>query len=174
MALREDAQDLQDSSLFLDALLCEEDGFDQDSADGDDDGHDDSDSTVGDLSFLPFMLSESDLLYEDSELVSLISKEGETHLNLNDVICDESLLKAREEAVRWISKACAHYGFSALTIVLSVNYFDRFFTSLTFQKDKPWMAQLAAVSCLALAAKVEEIQVPLLLDLQVCSFIYDV
>ncbi|CAI9770268.1 unnamed protein product [Fraxinus pennsylvanica] len=35
------------------------------------------------------------------------------------------------------------------------------------QKDKPWMSQLAAVACLSLAAKVEETQVPLLLDLQV-------
>ncbi|CAI9752876.1 unnamed protein product [Fraxinus pennsylvanica] len=34
-------------------------------------------------------------------------------------------------------------------------------------KDKPWMSQLTAVACLSLAAKVEETQVPLLLDLQV-------
>ncbi|XP_065863694.1 cyclin-D3-1-like isoform X4 [Euphorbia lathyris] len=36
-----------------------------------------------------------------------------------------------------------------------------------FTRDKPWMPQLAAVACLFLAAKVEETQVPLLLDLQV-------
>ncbi|KAF9607027.1 hypothetical protein IFM89_030800 [Coptis chinensis] len=64
-------------------------------------------------------------------------------------------------------KVDAHYGFSALTAVLAVNYLDRFMSSLRFQKDKPWMTQLAAVACLSVAAKVEETQVPLLLDLQV-------
>ncbi|XP_028764149.1 cyclin-D3-3 [Neltuma alba] len=165
MALREEAQDLQDSSLFLDALLCEEHGFDQESAE-EEEVHD-SDSAVRDPSSLPLNLLENDLFWEDAELVSLISKEGETHLNLDSLIADEPLQKAREDAVRWISKVCAHYGFSTLTTVLSVNYFDRFVMSLTFQKDKPWMTQLAAVACLALAAKVEEIRVPLLLDLQV-------
>ncbi|GFQ00184.1 cyclin-d3-3 [Phtheirospermum japonicum] len=59
-----------------------------------------------------------------------------------------------------------YYGFSALTAVLAVNYYDRFITSLCFQKDKPWMSQLASVACLSIAAKVEETQVTFLLDLQ--------
>ncbi|KAK4262338.1 hypothetical protein QN277_027909 [Acacia crassicarpa] len=166
MAVREAAHDLQDSSLVLDSLLCEEDGFDQEESPERDVLDDDSDSAVRDPSSLPFILLENDLFWEEAEFVSLISKEGETHLNSNNLISDKTLQKAREEAVRWISKVCGHYGFSALTTVLSVNYLDRFVTSLTFQKDKPWMTQLAAVACLALAAKVEEIQVPLLLDLQ--------
>ncbi|KAH0752220.1 hypothetical protein KY285_005368 [Solanum tuberosum] len=37
------------------------------------------------------------------------------------------------------------------------------------QKDKPWMSQLAAVASLSIAAKMEETQVPLLLDLQVAD-----
>lgn len=59
-----------------------------------------------------------------------------------------------------------------MTAVLAANYYDRFVTSFCFQKDKPWMSQLAAVACLSIAAKVEETQVPLLLDLQVSFFIY--
>ncbi|KAE7999652.1 hypothetical protein FH972_004058 [Carpinus fangiana] len=74
---------------------------------------------------------------------------------------------ARKGAVDWILTVKAHYGFSALTAVLAVNYFDRFASSRTFQREIPWMSQLAAVACLSLAAKVEEIDVPLLLDLQV-------
>ncbi|KAH0695603.1 hypothetical protein KY284_015657 [Solanum tuberosum] len=62
-----------------------------------------------------------------------------------------------------------HYGFNALTAVLAVNYFDRFISGVLFQKVKPWMSQLVAVACLSIAAKVEEIQVPLLLDLQVSN-----
>lgn len=170
MALREEAHDLQDSSLALDALLCEEDGFEEDSAECNTKGDSDNyDSTVRNPSSLPLILFDNDLLWEDDELVSLISKEGETHFSSNqNLIADGLLERAREEAVRWISKVCAHYGFCALTTVLAVNYFDRFITSLRFQKDKPWMTQLTAVSCLSLAAKVEETQVPLLLDLQVC------
>ncbi|KAJ0522380.1 putative cyclin domain-containing protein [Helianthus annuus] len=44
---------------------------------------------------------------------------------------------------------------------------EQFLSSLHFQQDKPWMIQLLAVTSLSLAAKVEETQVPSLLDLQV-------
>ena len=64
-------------------------------------------------------------------------------------------------------KVNAHYGFSVVTAFLAINYLDRLLSSLHFQRDKPWMIQLAAVTCLSLAAKVEETQVPLLLNLQV-------
>ena len=38
------------------------------------------------------------------------------------------------------------------------------------QKGKAWMIQLLSVACLSLAAKMEETEVPLLLDLQVMEF----
>ncbi|KAM3398454.1 hypothetical protein P3S68_001969 [Capsicum galapagoense] len=62
-----------------------------------------------------------------------------------------------------------YYGFIAATAILAVNYFDRFIFGFYFQKDKPSMSQLAAVACLSIAAKIEETQVPLLLDLQVAD-----
>ncbi|KAE8708430.1 Cyclin-D3-2 [Hibiscus syriacus] len=74
---------------------------------------------------------------------------------------------ARRDAVEWMLKVHARYGFTAHTAVFSVNYLDRFLSTFQFQRDKPWMIQLLAVTCLSLAAKVEETQVPLLLDLQV-------
>lgn len=101
-------------------------------------------------------------LWENDELETLLCKEKNTHLDY-----DENLMVLRQECVDWMIRVGTHYGFVALTIVLSVNYFDRFLMSSCFQKDKPWMCQLAAVSCLSLASKVEEIQAPLLLDLQV-------
>ncbi|CAK8576051.1 unnamed protein product [Lathyrus sativus] len=155
----------QQSPSFLDALLCEEHNFEDD----------DSDATVTDsedpsgakLHYLPFVLLRNDVFWESDELVSLISKEGETRLCCGNLVGDGSLEEIRVEVVNWISKVCAHYGFSTLTTVLAVNYFDRFITSLKFQKDKPWMTQLTAVACLSLAAKMEETHVPLLLDFQV-------
>lgn len=40
--------------------------------------------------------------------------------------------------------------------------------ALNLQKGKAWTTQLLAVACLSLAAKMEETEVPLSLDLQVC------
>jgi cyclin D3 len=162
----------QQSPSFLDALLCQEQNtFEEDDSDA---NVTDSETCVENpstkLQSLPIILLENDLFWEHDELVSLIFKEKETHLfSFNDVIVDGSLEDSRLEAVNWVSKVCSHYGFSTLTTVLAVNYFDRFVTSLLFQKDKPWMTQLTAVACLSLAAKMEETHVPLLLDLQVCS-----
>ncbi|GMI63353.1 CYCLIN D3;3 [Hibiscus trionum] len=126
---------------------------------------------------VPLFINEHDLFWEDNELISLMSKEKQTRVGNIDVCSDESLVSARKKALDWVFKVKAHYGFNALTIVLVVNYFDRFILSFKFQKDKPWIGQLAVVACLslALAAKVEETQVSLLLDLQVeeAEYVFD-
>ncbi|KAL8199327.1 hypothetical protein R6Q57_012895 [Mikania cordata] len=111
-----------------------------------------------------FSRFQHDLLWEEDELHSLLSKEKNMNSHL---IFDESLIILRKESVDWINRVGTHYGFVALTTVLAVNYFDRFLTSPSFQRDKPWMNQLVAVACVSLASKVEEIQAPLLLDLQI-------
>ncbi|XP_061341882.1 cyclin-D3-2 [Gastrolobium bilobum] len=140
----------------LSFLLCEEQcTFEEDSRPNNDD------PTLIKPSTLPLILLQSDLFLEHDDLLSLISKERGTHFV-------GTLLEAsRRDAVSWISRVSVLYGFTALTTVLAVNYFDRFITSPRFQRDKPWMTQLTAVACLSLAAKMEETQVPLLLDLQV-------
>ncbi|KAF3556389.1 hypothetical protein F2Q69_00016449 [Brassica cretica] len=63
--------------------------------------------------------------------------------------------------------ACAHYNFGTLCICLSMNYLDRFLASYDLPKDKTWALQLLAVSCLSLAAKMEESDVPQTVELQV-------
>ncbi|CAN6203916.1 unnamed protein product [Urochloa humidicola] len=77
----------------------------------------------------------------------------------------------REAAVGWACGAAARLGFSALTAALAAAYLDRCFLAGGALRlgDRPWMARLAAVACVALAAKVEETRVPLLLDLQLCA-----
>ena len=42
-----------------------------------------------------------------------------------------------------------------------------FLLMLQLEKGKAWMMQLLAVACLSIAAKMEETEVPLSLDLQV-------
>ncbi|KAG8049422.1 hypothetical protein GUJ93_ZPchr0009g1153 [Zizania palustris] len=76
----------------------------------------------------------------------------------------------REAAVGWALLAAARLGFSPLTAALAVAYLDRCFLGGAMRLgDRPWMSRLAAVACVALASKVEETTVPLLLDLQLCA-----
>ncbi|KAK6137021.1 hypothetical protein DH2020_029237 [Rehmannia glutinosa] len=89
--------------------------------------------------------------WDDEELQSLFIKEKETcFTSETKTRFSLSSPAARKEAVEWVLKLNAHYGFSPLTAILAVNYLDRFLFSLGFQKDdnKPWMMQLAAVTWL--------------------------
>ncbi|XP_076956274.1 cyclin-D3-2-like [Bidens hawaiensis] len=154
------------SSCFLDTLFCNEE---QDSYYYEDEFTQTTLQDSCDEHFPP--LDQVDLSWEHEELVSLLAKEQEQE---QQDPCGFAFgkngpygLVARKEAVDWILKVKGCYGFTPLTAILAVNYVDRFLSSLHFEEDKPWMIQLVAVSCLSLAAKVEETQVPLLLDLQI-------
>lgn len=163
------------SSFLLDALYCEEERWEEEEEDEclqqeacEKYGNVDNDGVDPSSTLLPLLLLEQDLFWEDEELLSLFSKEEQqASLGAGNGEMDGALAVARRQAVEWMMKVNAHYGFSAVTAILAINYLDRFLSSPHFQRDKPWMIQLAAVTCLSLAAKVEETQVPLLLDLQV-------
>ncbi|GMI74575.1 CYCLIN D3;1 [Hibiscus trionum] len=142
--------------FLLDALYCQEDGVAQVSEEEDSSS---SSNNGGTRSFFPLLL-EQDLFLEDDELLSLFSKEEDEFLTL-------SRREVHRQAVEWMLSVNTRHGFTALTAVLSVNYLDRFLSSFRLQSDEPWLIQLVAVTCLSLAAKVEETHVPLLLDLQV-------
>ncbi|XP_057771156.1 cyclin-D3-3 [Salvia miltiorrhiza] len=147
---------------IFDALYCEEERFD-------DDGGESKIEDLGEIQKPPFaILPDHDFFWEEEELKNLLLKEkNESSLIYNELDFDSSLKSARSEAISWMLKVIRRYAFNAATAALAVNYYDRFVTSCCFQKEKPWMSQLAAVACLSVAAKVEETQVPLLLDLQV-------
>lgn len=158
------AQIPQNPPFLLDSLYCQEDTYSY----SDDEQQQESyhiDETAPDP---PQKLLEHDLFWEDEELASLLSKERENPLFNDTEKKNPSLIRARNDAVDWILSVNTYFSFSALTSLLAVDYLDRFLFNFHFQKDKPWMTQLAAVACLSLAAKVEETDVPLLLDLQVC------
>ncbi|KAJ6328043.1 hypothetical protein OIU77_009851 [Salix suchowensis] len=162
-------QDQQNPTLLYDALYCSEENWvdevREDCFRDELEGESYSSNNSIKLDTFPILL-EQDLSWEDEELSALFAREEQNHL-CKDLETNPSLSRARCEAVEWILKVNAHYSFTALTAVLAVNYLDRFLFSVQLQKEKPWMTQLAAVSCLSLAAKVEETQVPLLLDFQV-------
>uniref|UniRef100_A0A7N0UDJ7 Cyclin-like domain-containing protein n=1 Tax=Kalanchoe fedtschenkoi TaxID=63787 RepID=A0A7N0UDJ7_KALFE len=145
--------------LVGDALYCDEEPFD-------DLGHVDSGLECGDCGQRPelFLNLSPDDDDDDNELALLLEKEEHGGCG-----CGEDG-EERSRAVEWLVRTNCHHGFSPLTAVLAVDYFDRFVASLGGLRrdiDKPWMGQLVAVACLSLAAKVEEVEVPLLVDLQV-------
>ncbi|XP_042490672.1 cyclin-D4-1-like [Macadamia integrifolia] len=83
-------------------------------------------------------------------------------------------VSARNDSVDWIYKVYRHYSFEPLTACLAVNYMDRFLSEYELLRGsndcnnkESWTYQLLSVSCLSVAAKMEEINVPMSGDLQV-------
>lgn len=133
----------------FDALFCEED-------------QSDLEDPIENALFPIFSPQNALLLEDDDELLYLFSKERQTQTDLNPNLSIE-----RESAVDWVIRVNSYHGFSNLTAILAINYLDRFVSAAELQREKPWMMHLVAVTSLSLAAKVEETQVPLLLDFQV-------
>ncbi|XP_043692770.1 cyclin-D4-1-like [Telopea speciosissima] len=83
-------------------------------------------------------------------------------------------VSARNDSVDWIYKVYRHYSFEPLTACLAVNYLDRFLSEYELPRGssdcnntEPWKYQLLSLSCLSVAAKMEETSVPMSVDLQV-------
>eukprot|EP00250_Pteridium_aquilinum_P028292 c3690_g1_i1 orf=269-1381(-) len=74
---------------------------------------------------------------------------------------------SRKKAVSWLLKMGEFFKFTAYTSSLSINYLDRFLSLHHLPTGNAWTLQLLSVACLSLAAKMEEIEAPVLLDLQV-------
>ncbi|CAM8992797.1 hypothetical protein QQ045_006723 [Rhodiola kirilowii] len=155
-------------STLIDALYCNEELFDELG-----DGDFGLECCDGDQKTELF--GERDLVFDgdEDELARLLVKEESG--GCVGVIEDAEVVEDRSRAVEWLVKVNCYFGFSPLTCVLAVDYFDRFARSLGLRSDKPWMGQLVAVACLSLAAKMEEVEVPLLLDLQVeeCKYVFE-
>ncbi|KAL8156181.1 cyclin-D3-1-like [Apium graveolens] len=151
-----DQQETQ--SLSLESLLCEEE-----------DAFESLEQETSDKK-CNFDLVKEDLSWEDEELVSMFSREKQTHVFLEEK--DHAMVVARRRAIEWMLKVKAYFGFSCLTTFLAINYLDRFLCSFEIENDKPWMMHIVAISCLFLAAKIEETKVPTLLDLQVVNSNY--
>ncbi|KAK3432328.1 hypothetical protein EUGRSUZ_E04223 [Eucalyptus grandis] len=110
---------------------------------------------------------------DELELQSLLSREERAHseplfCSYRDRLQEDSALdRSRREAIKWTHRVCQRYAFSCITEILSVDYFDRLLANIRIAEMKPWMVQLVAVTCLSLAAKVNETHVPTLSAFQV-------
>ncbi|CAH9089957.1 unnamed protein product [Cuscuta europaea] len=124
---------------------------------------------------LIFGSSDSDPLIDfpvlsEESFVLMVEREGQhlpAHDYLNRLRTGDLDLSRRTEALDWIWKAHSHFGFGEFSLCLAINFLDRFLSMYELPRSKTWIVQLLAVACLSLAAKVEEISVPLTVGLQV-------
>ncbi|KAL8549218.1 hypothetical protein ACS0TY_008171 [Phlomoides rotata] len=75
-------------------------------------------------------------------------------------------LSMRREALDWMIKVYAHHNFGEMSLYLAMNYLDRFLSVCSIHEGNGWTIQLAAISCLLIAAKFEEVYVPSTLEMQ--------
>ncbi|MCO5581872.1 hypothetical protein L7F22_035761 [Adiantum nelumboides] len=102
---------------------------------------------------IPFLLNKQ-LDYKPGDGYS-------TNLQSNPMLCE-----ARCNAARWMTKAHVSHKFSPVTVAMAMNYLDRYLQKSFTLPWKSWMMELLSVACLSVAAKMEEVDVPALLDLQ--------
>ncbi|XP_059461505.1 cyclin-D5-1-like [Corylus avellana] len=100
---------------------------------------------------------------EDEYMEMLFEREICYGFKRNKSLATGNWLKcARLEAITWILNTRAAFGFRFKTIYLSLTYFDRFLSRRSIESEKLWAIRLLSVACLSLAAKMEEVKVPLL------------
>ncbi|KAK4782300.1 hypothetical protein SAY86_016402 [Trapa natans] len=105
---------------------------------------------------------------EDEEYVNMLfdreTSSGSFHCTEDRWSSGDWIKRARVEAFSWIITTRAFFGFQFPTAYLSMTYFDRFLSKRSPVSEDSWAIRLLAVACLSLAAKMEEIHVPLLSD----------
>ncbi|CAL0311863.1 unnamed protein product [Lupinus luteus] len=110
-------------------------------------------------------------VFQSEETVRVMIEREREHLPRDDYLkrlrSGDLDIIVRREAIDWICKSHAYYGFGYLTFCLAVNYLDRFLSVYELPRDKSWSGQLLAVACLSIAGKMDEIKVPQSVDLQV-------
>ncbi|XP_010942833.1 cyclin-D5-3 [Elaeis guineensis] len=157
-----------DCSVSLSNLICQEDGTSLLLGDDDDDEERSDVVTVYDDGCI---LSETE---DDDHIEMLVSKEsGCFDSRIHPESYEDWLKCARSDAIRWILKTKAYFGFCSKTAYMAVTYLDRFLMHRTIDdKRKIWAVQLLSVACLSLAAKLEERKVPALSEFRLdeCDF----
>ncbi|XP_009403752.2 cyclin-D5-2-like isoform X1 [Musa acuminata AAA Group] len=118
------------------------------------------------------MLCEED---SDEYVEMLLNRESCFCSATPDAAAGNSVNSARSDAVRWILRTKAFFGFSMKTAYVAVIYLDHFFMHRTTDsiKGKSWAIRLLSVACLSLAVKMEERKVPALSEFQTEDYRFD-
>ncbi|KAA8537849.1 hypothetical protein F0562_027571 [Nyssa sinensis] len=129
------------------------------------------DEEVDEDSFINSTNSSASDTEEDEYIEMLLDREigviGFKSLQSSHDMTGNWIKCARLEAITWILKTRAIFGFRFQTAYLSVTYFDRFLSRRAIDSEKSWAIQLLSVACLSLAAKMEECRVPALTEFPV-------
>ncbi|KAF1859032.1 hypothetical protein Lal_00000856 [Lupinus albus] len=113
------------------------------------------------------LLPDYGVFSEDEYIAILIEREIRFGLKKDESsVFENSIKRARVDAINWIFKTRTALGFYFQTAYLSVTYFDRFLSNRSVDNGEYWAIRLLSVACLSLAAKMEECNVPFLLEYQ--------
>ncbi|KAH7431748.1 hypothetical protein KP509_08G064300 [Ceratopteris richardii] len=116
--------------------------------------------------------SSTPMFFLDEDKLSipfLLSKQEEYKPDpryAKDLAANKTLSEARSNAACWMIKAHFSHKFTPTTVAMAMNYLDRYLQKRLDLPWRPWMMELLSVACLSIAAKMEEVEVPALLDLQ--------
>ncbi|GAB4852318.1 hypothetical protein Ancab_016511 [Ancistrocladus abbreviatus] len=119
------------------------------------------------FSFTDYASSASDSA-EDEYVQILLQREPALAKprNPHSALLEGCTRSARLDAIDYILRTRALFGFRFQSAYLSALYFDRFLSKRSIDSQKRWTIELLSVACLSLAAKLEECRVPGLSELQ--------
>ncbi|KAJ8773249.1 hypothetical protein K2173_028426 [Erythroxylum novogranatense] len=110
----------------------------------------------------------------EGDLEMLIERETSLGFKVNQSGVFQNWVKcARLEAIEWILKSRATFGFRLQTAYLSMLYLDRFLSRRSIDGEKLWAVRLLSVACLSLAAKMEEMKIPSLSEFQIDDYNFE-
>ncbi|KAG8632682.1 hypothetical protein MANES_18G045900v8 [Manihot esculenta] len=111
---------------------------------------------------------------ENGYLKMLVEREINFGCKRDQSVSFDNWVKcARLEAIAWILKTRAIFGFRFQTAYLSITYFDRFLSKRSIDSEKLWAVRLLTVACLSLAAKMEETNAPALSEFQIEEYNFE-
>ncbi|KAF3446556.1 hypothetical protein FNV43_RR11736 [Rhamnella rubrinervis] len=143
---------------FLPSLLCQESDTCLDEEDED--------------AFISFTTNFN--ASEEEYVEMLMERETISEFNKDDTFVFGNRFKcARLEAITWILKIRAVFGFRFQTAYLSMTYFDRFLSRRSINNEQLWAIKLLSVACLSLAAKMEELNIPALSEFQLEDYNFE-
>ncbi|MCO5589081.1 hypothetical protein L7F22_043047 [Adiantum nelumboides] len=107
-------------------------------------------------------------IIDEQELELMLEKQFEymPEKHYYDELQAKNLGGARCRALQGLIGAQSKFSFSHSSIALAINYFDRYLSKNVSKVWSDWMLDLLSISCLSIAAKMDEVVVPPLLDLQ--------